>query len=272
MKQNYKKLLMMLPILPLMMANSPAPQRVFNYDDFKMTFVSEEIIDSNYQTCKYTYQVDNYGDGYIYDITRLKTLSSYYYTVYYAGADDDLFYFNQIIAPHSEFTFSYEDGQFDYTSPNVEYAANAYTEFSEDAIISGSFDISLTYEPMYSYDHYYSYFIDLQIKGLNQEKYYYNVILNLKYDDVNYSLLIYETYDEYKKDGYTFSSKEKLDLTKLTLQDNPIVVAQEMYAGYKEPTMNVTAMLIALGIVIGGVIIFCGIYFPIKSRKKNYEE
>ena len=251
------------------MANSPAPKPKTNYSDFTMTFVSEEQVnESNYY--QYNYHVENTGDGYIYEIMREKN-GSYYYGVFYEGSETSNFN-NQIIAPHSICDISYQDYQFNYES--VTYSANAYTDFSSDAVLTGSLNIILCDEPMYVYqESYYGYFVDLQVKGLNQEKYYYRFILNITYDNVNYSMIVYEMQLNKDQKGYTFWSREKLDLNKLTLQDKPLVVAQEKYAGYREPSINIVAMLISLGVVIGGAAIFCGIYFPIKARKKNdYEK
>lgn len=269
MKPISKKLLAILPILPLMMANSPAKMRDFNYTDFKMTFVSQEETSEGSKYFKYNYHVENTGDGYIYDIMRYNR-NYYDYQVFYQGCGGCLFN-NQVIAPHSEMDFYYQDYQIDENALN--YAANAYTEFAEGITLSGSFDIYLFEEPYYSYDDaYYGYFIDLTVNNLNENKYYYQYILNVKYDDAYYSIVIYKMWHR-NAEGFSFYSRERLDLNKLSLQDTAVVVAQEIQPGYREPTFNIPAMLISLGVVIGGAAIFCGIYFPIKSRKKNdYEK
>ena len=268
MKRISKKLLAILPILPLMMANSPAKMRDFNYTDFKMTFVSQEETSEGSSYFKYNYHVENTGDGYIYDIMRYNR-NYYDYQVFYPGCGGCLFN-NQVIAPHSEMDFYYQDYQIDENALN--YAANAYTEFAEGITLSGSFDIYLFEEPYYSYDDaYYGYFIDLTVNNLNENKYYYQYILNVKYDDVCYSIVIYKTWHR-NAEGFSFYSRERLDLNKLTLQDTAIVVNQDLQPGYREPTLDTLAMVISLGVVIGGVVIFSAIYFPIKFRKKkNYE-
>ena len=268
MKQNYKKLLVMLPLLPLMMANSPAKVPDFNYTDFNVNLVSQEEISEDHYYFRYNYHVDNTGDGYIYDIMRR---DSVYYNgqIFYQGCGGCLFG-NQVIAPHSELDFYHQDYQTDTTTAS--YFANAYTEFAEDIILTGSFDVFLYEEPSYAYDGaYYGYFIDFQVKNLNEEKYYYQYILNVKYDDVCYSTIVYQTWH---RDflGFSFYSCQRLDLNKLVLQDTAVVVTQDLQPGYREPTFNIPAMLISLGVVIGGVAIFCGIYFPIKFRKKNDNE
>ena len=148
MKPISKKLLAILPILPLMMANSPAKMRDFNYTDFKMTFVSQEETSEGSSYFKYNYHVENTGDGYIYDIMRYNR-NYYDYQVFYPGCGGCLFN-NQVIAPHSEMDFYYQDYQIDENALN--YAANAYTEFAEAITLSGSFDIYLFEEPYYSYD------------------------------------------------------------------------------------------------------------------------
>ena len=269
MKQNYKKLLMILPVLPLMMANSPARMPTFNYTDFNMTLVSEELVPEGYNYYRYNYHVTNLGDGYIEEIYRYN--NNYYdYQVFYPGCNDS-FFNNQIIGPHGECDFYFNDYQFDTRS--VSFSANAYTEFSSDAILKGSLEIQLFDEPSYYYDYArYGYFIDLQIRNINVNKYNYHYILNLEYDDVKYSMIVYDSFIKDDKEGITFYSSQKLDLSKLKFQENPLLVAQELNPYYKEPSLNVMAMLIALGVGVGCAAIFCAIYFPLKARKKKQNE
>lgn len=264
---------MLLPVLPLMMANSPAKLPEYNYKDFSVTLVSEELTDNDYnEIYKYTYSAQNTGDGYIYEIMRGNdSYSGYYpYGIFYPGIDGCLFT-NQVIGPHSSLEFY----NLDYRLNNdlVVYAANAYTNFSNDVVVTGSFDISLYDEPYYYAEQAtYGYFIDMEVMNLNEDKYYYTFILNLEYDGVKYSNVVYEMVNRSNHHGFSFHSRKKLDLSKLSLQDTALVVNQEMYAGYRDPTLNVTAMIIALGTVIGGVAIFSAIYFPIKARKKKENE
>ncbi len=267
MKQNYKKLLMILPILPLMMANSPVKVKTdFNYYDFEMNFLGQEST-GYYDT--YSYHLNNYGDGYIYELFRVNDHFSDY-CGFYQGSYG-MFFENQVIGPQQEFDIYFDSYSFEPSE--YSYAADAYTEFSQDAVIEGTFEISFMQEYYYNENfNRYEYFLDAQVSKLNQNKYYYDFILNLTYDGVSYSTRVYEYYDDFGNKGLNFRSIEKLDLNKLQLSSTPLVVAQRMYSGYVEPTLNVTAMLIALGVGVGGAAIFCAIYFPLKARKKKENE
>ena len=251
------------------MANSPAKMPEFNYSDFEMTLVSEELNSEGYNYYRYNYHVTNLGDGYIEEIYRYN--NHYYdYQVFYPGCNDS-FFNNQIIAPHSEYDFYFNDNQFD--TRFVSFSANAFTEFSSDAVLKGSLEIELFDEPSYSYSYArYGYFIDVQIRNINPNKYFYNYILNLEYDDVKHSLLVYDSFIKDDKECITFYSTQKLDLNKLRLQENPLLVAQRLNPSYKEPSLDITAMLVALGVGVGGAAIFCAIYFSIKARKKKENE
>ena len=267
MKQNNQKLLMLLPILPLMMANSPVKAPRYNYTDFNVTLVSEELIENTYnEMYKYTYRATNTGDGYIYEIARGQN-EYYNYAIFYSGIEGCLFT-NQVIGPGRTVEFYTQD--YKLYNENVVYAANAYTNFSDSVDLTGSFKIRLEDEPMYYYENpTYGYFVDMRVLNLNENKYYYTFILNLKYKGENYSNVVYNFWDRNNNQGFYFSAREKLDLEELTLQDTPLTISQEIYPGYKDPSLNVMAMLISLGTVIGGAAIFCGIYFPIKARKKE---
>ena len=139
MKQQSKKLLMMLPVLPLMMANSPVKQTIdSDYKDFNVSFVSQEKLSDSSAFYRYNYHAENTGDGYIYEIIRTKN-NNYVYGIFYQGAPGSIFG-NQIIGPHSEQDFYFED--YDYEVNNAEYVARAYTEFADYAVIKGSKEIS----------------------------------------------------------------------------------------------------------------------------------
>ena len=275
MKTNYKKLLTLLPILPLMMANSPAKRYEPTYFDFDMAFVERvNNFDEGTNYFDYTYNINNKGDGYIYEIDFKNPnypSSTYYDSLYYTGESHkgELFE-NTIIAPHHAYTMTFTryysflgDGE------NLEFGAFAYTDFEEDPIIQGDKSITLIYAPTSPYESsYYQYFVDCTVKGLNSNKYYYNIILNLVYDNVDYSVVIYGYYLN-DHEGFCFTTKEQLDLTKLSFQETPITVARRIYDGYIEPGFNVTALLITLGIAVVSTGIFLAIYLPMKAKKKN---
>ena len=75
-----KKLELLLPILPLLMANSPAPARLRSqkYDDFEASYVGDELNDN------YRYQIfhlKNNGIGFISELD-ISGLEGYEYSTY----------------------------------------------------------------------------------------------------------------------------------------------------------------------------------------------
>ena len=250
------------------MANSPAKTKEDDrYRDFDMTFIGEEATTTS--RYKYSFHVNNHGDGYIAEIYRDYSSNSYS-GVYFLDLEDNLF-FNQLIGPHTECDIAFESEQF--YAQYASYSAYAYTEFSQDAVISGSFEITLENEPYYvNEDSQYEYFIDAKIKNLNENKYYYRYIFNFTYDNAPYSVIIYNYYYNENRKGFSFTSKQRLDLSKLTVGSNPIVVNQQRYSDYKDPTLDIPALLISLGIVVGGIGVFLVIYLPIKAKKKNEKQ
>ena len=253
------------------MANSPAKRYEPTYFDFDMSLVERVENAENVNFVNYTYNINNKGDGFIYqiDYTRSNYNNSYYDNLYYVGEDrlGEIFG-NTIIAPKHAYTMTFSRyysaiGEGD----DLAFGAFAYTDFDEEAIIEGDLGVGLTYAPIYPYERY-EYFVDCSVKGLNQNKYYYNTILNIVYDNVDYSIVVYNTWHD-SRQGFYFTSREELDLTKLSYQETPVTVARRLNEGYIEPGLNVTALLITLGVAVVSTGIFLAIYLPVKAKKKN---
>ena len=63
---KHKKLVFFLPILPMLMANAPAPRAYpKEYKDFEVSIVKEESYSSTAYPYAYTYHIKNTGVGYI---------------------------------------------------------------------------------------------------------------------------------------------------------------------------------------------------------------
>lgn len=270
MKKQHKKLLLILPLLPLMMANSPARSYVEqpNYDDFEIELVSKEATGRSYYGGEYhyTFHLKNTGEGYIYNLVYSDNAFEYDYWAIPYMAELDTIFDNVVLAPHHEYTFSFYDR--DIYFENYKISSFAYTDFLSDEEIGGPKTTSIIHESSYSTDIYAEY----KILNENQYKYFYMAIITVNYDGVDYSVPTGGRYYYDDREGFVISSKGCLDYSKLVIPENNCVIVRQLQGGYVEPTFNVTAMLIALGVGVGGAAIFCAIYFPIKARKKKENE
>ena len=264
MKTSYKKVLMILPLMPLLMANSPARSYVEqpNYDDFELTLVSKEATGMTAYNKEYfyTFNLKNNGEGYIYNLVYSDNDYQYdYWAIPFAEDMKDLFY-GVLLAPHHEYTFSFYDKDINFDF--------AYNEFVPEEEIGGPKTISIIHESSYSADIYAEY----TIKNENDYKYFYTAIINLNYDGIDYSVPTGGRYYYEDREGFEISSNSRLDSSKLTFPENNCVIARTLQGDYKEPTFNVLALGIAVGSVVLASGIFAAIYFPLKAKRGKTNE
>ena len=270
MKTSYKKVLMILPLMPLMMANSPARSYVEqpNYDDFELTLVSKEAtgMTSYGREYYYVFNLKNTGEGYIYNLTYSDNDYQYDYWAIPFGENMDRVFDSVLLAPHHEYTFSFYDRDVDFD--NVAFGAFAYTEFVPNEELGGPKTTTVIYESSYQTEIYAEY----KILNENQYKYFYTAIITVNYDGVDYSVptggrLYYED-----REGFCIYSNVPLDTSKLVIPKDSCLISRTLQGDYKEPTFNVLALLIAVGSVVLAAGIFAAIYFPIKAKRGKTNE
>ena len=266
MKANYKKILMILPLMPLMMANSPARSYSWeqpNYDDFEINLVSKEETDltSYGRRFYYTFQLKNNGEGYIYDLVYRSSDELYDYLPISFMEDADIVFPSIVLAPHHEYTFSFYDNDIDFSDKM--FSSFAYTEFVPNEEIEGSKTTRIIDESIYETDIY----LECTIQNENTNKYFYVAIININYDGVDYYVPSSSHYYSDDSRGFMVSSYGRLDRSKIIFPDDNCVIARRLNRGYVEPTFSILALGIAVGSVALIVGIYSAIYFPIKAKK-----
>lgn len=270
MKTSYTKLLMILPFMPLMMANSPARSYVEqpNYDDFELTLVSKEAtgMTSYGREYYYTFNVKNTGEGYIYNLTYSDNDYQYDYWAIPFTENMDRVFDSVLLAPHHEYTFSFYDRDVDFD--NVAFGAFAYTEFVPNEELGGPKTTTVIYESSYQTEIYAEY----TILNENEYKYFYTAIITVNYDGTDYSVptggrLYYED-----REGFCIYSNVPLDTSKLVIPENSCLISRRINEYYIEPSFNALALGIAVGSVVLAGGIFAAIYFPIKAKRGKTNE
>ena len=258
-----KKIALLLPLLPMLMANS-AVRTVYSnrYEDFTASYAGEEIIDNyRYQV----FHVKNIGEGYI---SSFNVTGSKYDYDFSATAGEDGFYpiFDSVlIAPNQEIDIKVKS----YTpivaidSAKLSYYAYAYTAFVEGATVSGTKVVELLkQEETYCY-----YSIDLKVDNAPSNE-ANAVVLKAKYDGND----VYLKLDSYRK--YRFYTNEALDLSKLEIGD-PVAILKNAPEDYEDGFGDVIEFFGRLLIIfitilfIVGSIIFLAIFLPKIIRKSN---
>jgi len=270
MKTNYKKTLILLPLLPLLMANAPARSYVEkpNYDGFEIALISKEAtgMTSYGREYYYTFNVKNTGEGYIYNLTYSDNDYQYDYWGIPFGENMDHVFDGVLLAPHHEYTFSFYDRDVDFDK--VTFGAFAYTEFVPNEELGGPKTTTVIYESSYQTEIYAEY----TILNENEYKYFYTAIITVNYNGVDYSVwtggrLYYEG-----REGFCVYSNVPLDTSKLVIPENSCVISRKIREDYIEPSFNVLALGIAVGSVVLMAGIFAAIYFPLKAKKGKTNE
>ena len=213
MKINRRHYLPLLMLVPMMMANSPAPYvRTNEYQDFSYTFISKTPIDQYYegqQYIEYTYEIKNNGSGYIdYAYINYGNIFSTMMSL-----NNDMFG-RLILAPNSTSTYKFITiTDIDVDNVNERIRCYAYTDFVENAFISDKKDVRVD-NTDYPYNRYY---IDYESDYKRDNNYLYGIIIDFTYDGVDYS--IHDESWRYSENTYSvfLYQGEDLDLNKLTI-------------------------------------------------------
>lgn len=259
---NYKKLALLLPLLPLLMANSPARSSYYSeYEDFEASYVREDVIDN------YRYQVfhlNNKGQGYISSFTVLGA-EDYDFSLYFHDYNFHPIFQNTVIAPGQEIDLS----GLAYTplatidGSKLKYACNAYTSLNQSLTVTGDKSVSLIQKR----ETYCYYQLNVGIDGASSEN-KYGIIVNAAYEGQEFYLKV----DSYEK--YRFYTSESIDLSKLEIKDVAAVVDQSYQIDYNgfSPVIDFLVRLLiifSLVVLIVGGLIFLLIFLPKIVRKSN---
>ena len=270
MKTSYTKLLMILPFMPLMMANAPARSYVEqpNYGDFEITLVDKVAtgIQSYGREYYYAFNLKNTGEGYIYNLVYSDNDFTHdYWAIPYM--EEAYTYFDTfLLAPHHEYSFNFYGPDIDFDK--VAISSFAYTEFVPSEELGGPKTTSIIYESSYQTEIYAEY----KILNENEYKYFYTAIINLTYDGKDFSVPTGGRYYYEGREGFCIYSRVSLESSKLSFPENDCVIARTIQGDYKEPSFNALALGIAVGSVVLASGIFAAIYFPFKAKKGRNNE
>ena len=259
MKKNYTKYFLFLPILPLLMANAPAPQ-VFEkeYKDYSLTFASEERIETNKYA--YHYNLKNTGTGYISYLYLYKESNNEYFSAVLDNTINGIIFNNSLYEPGFDQAVTFVSNKKVSDINKIKIKCEGYNMFDNDVTITGTKKIALLRSSgEYEYREY-EYRIDMSFESTNSE-YNYGAVLKLLYEEKTY----YVKVDE--RNSFYLTAFEELDLAKLTLQDVTVIKSK----GYYSDTTNFFTLVAAIFVVGFFMLIsfgiFAAIFFPAMARR-----
>ena len=266
MKQHTRKLLILLPFLPLLMANSPAPQREM-YTDLKATYLSVESLHGYYF---YHFNVKNVGDGYAY---RLNIESRTGEKSFYCSIES-----NEIVPPFENVIIEpgFDKELIMVTKTEIpeskEVIASSYDYYVavEGIAFNGSKEVGYSFSNSYPSNNVYVYEIDAYYDDTLSQDYDYDIAIKLTYDGETFVTRS----DNVEK--CIFTTSETLDLTKLTVNDITLLRSSSKY-GYRDyyygigckDFLNTFLLFILIFFIFLGFGIFALIFFPAMARRRR---
>ena len=258
---KFKKLLLVLPILPLLMGTTAAPSFSGEYySDVSLEYLREEESDGGYL---YYYTLDNYGTGYINHFDIEVYIGNHFVYSYLNIDNHSKPFKNSLIYPgyKKEVAFFMEDKKPIDCSPYL--TSYAYYANASEAKVKGSNSISLISKPATINDSYV-YEVDLFIYNKDDDHYDYATILDMTYKSEHYAIGV--TYDNSK---YRFETSEELDLNNIAVDKVTVV---------KSSNYNINCYSYSVWAILGDVFlilliispgIFAAIFVPAMVRKKR---
>lgn len=264
MKKHARRLLIILPFLPLLMANSPAPQRK-EYRDLEVTYLSVETF---YSYNFYHFNVKNAGEYY-----------ADYFTIENKSGDKGFYAYveNDEICP----PFNYLVLEPGFEKEIVVATKNTIPESHEVQVICYNYYLpvdNITYtfsnEATYSVsgsspaNNEYIYELDAKYNGDPGEEFSYLAVINLTYDGVSLTVRS----DNINKPS--FRTSESIDLEKLTINDVKMVRYNEEYnypnyfAGCQD-FINAFLLFLLIFFILLSFGIFAAIFFPAMARRRR---
>ena len=260
MKTN-KKLLMLLPMLPMLMANAPAPKAYPQaYTDFE---ASIEYVDYLYD---YSFHYKNTGVGYISSFFASSEECSNF-GFYFGGLGFCPFTYNGVLIPGQEWESvrTAEEKVNDYSK--IKYTAEAYFDFADDVQVTGDLSIHKSNNGKDGYT------VNAELSGGDHTHYNYGLILKLTYDGSEYYIEVDE-FEDFRFDTVDFDENK---LTNIEV----VEVTRSVTYGYRGNNNNgmgkvfMSMLLMPLIIILGVialiviVVIVSVIVASSKKRKKQ---
>ena len=206
MKKHNLKLLSILVISPLLMANSPMPRpSTDRYDDIEVSIVYNQktFISNNTKTYEHTVTIKNTGDKYIasnYYLYVVKEEQERHEYSLSLSRDNDLFYRTSIRPGLSEATLYYPEEIIDETKFKS-YYTECYSILDEDVTFEGPGSLTLLEDKMRN--NYYPYAVAVTINNLGDWD--YDIVLDATYKGEEYSVVL-------NKNDKTLTTYERLDV------------------------------------------------------------
>lgn len=180
-QQNLAKITGLMLMLPLLMANSAMPYpKNDKYLDYDFSY-TEEPVDN--QFTKYSFELKNYGKGYI------STIDLYYQkdNTYISFGKEPFFGYETLFYPGGTFKFekTIKNGDYNFSKENINVFA--YLDIDADVTMSGTKDLLL--DTTYQSKENNRYSIDVSISNLKQG-YRYDYGVTLEYDGQTYCSMV----------------------------------------------------------------------------------
>ena len=267
---NYKKILILLPMLPMLMANAPAPKPHpnTNYTDFEMSIVKEEVNAEDSTLYDYTFSFKNTGIGYISSFyATSEECSNFGY--YFGGLGFSQFSYNGVFIPNQEQESIRTKVEKVNNYSSIKCTAEAYTDFADDVTVSGDLSLNKSNSGKNGYT------VKAELSGGDRAKYNYGLILKLTYDSNDFYIEV----DEFE--DFRFDNVDEFDVSKVSKVE-VVEVTRSVAYGYKENNGGNAYAAVLLGtfvvpfvIILGAicaiiiVAIICVVCVSAKRRKKQ---
>ena len=264
--KNYKKLLIVLPMLPMLMANAPAPKAYpKSYTDFEMSIVKEEVNAENSSLYDYTFHFKNTGVGYISSFYASSEECSNF-GFYFGGLGFSPVFYDCVLVPGQEYESvrTAEEKVKDFSK--IKCTAEAFFDFDDDVTYEGDLSVK---KAQYGKN---GYQVNVSINGGDTQKYNYGLILKVEYDSKDYYLEV----DEF--DDFCFDTTNDFDASKLSKVE-VVKVTRSVTYGYRGGGnviggiiggyLLTIVIILLVAFILLAVIIFCAVFFSIMARRKK---
>lgn len=263
MKNNLKKLVILLPVLPMLMANAPAPTpRPSEYEDYTISVSDVQKHSEDVIYYRYTYDIKNTGEGYITDIyANLRRSDNSYDYDNLEGISFDSIFYDSLIIPHQEITAIGKSRLSESSINNykeVHYNARAYINFADDVTVTGDYELTKV-----SYANN-TYKVNISLEGTKKNDFYYGVIFEITYDEQ----VRYIHSDEMR--GFDIKVAESFDFTKLTnIEVFKVTKTGAYHSNIGEILTGIAIVFFVCFILMISMGIFAAIFFPIMKKKRR---
>ena len=263
MKNNFKKLVILLPVLPMLMANAPAPTpRPSEYMDYTISVSDVQKHSEDVIYYRYSYDIKNTGEGYITDIdVNLRRSDNSYDYDNLEGISFDSIFYDSLIIPHQEITAI---GKSRLSEPSinkykeVHYKARAYINFADNVTVTGDYELTKVNHSINTYK------VNISLEGTKKNDFYYGVIFKITYDEQ----VRYVHSDEMQ--GFDIRVNDLFDYTKLTNIEVFKVTKTDAYHSHMgEVLTGIAIVFIVCFFLMISMGIFSAIFFPIMKKKRR---